>query len=377
VSNTPVTFGNIPTILKVANANADPLPASFVNALVVFTQGIEADVFGRPIGSGLLDISDFTQVGRFVVHLDSVNPAYNEFQRADVAPRPTKGDGALDVTDFTQAGRYVAGLDASTPAGGPLVQTFFPFAFGPEAKTAESSDFTAPEDTTRIVRVVNATSSRGQQVTIEVQMDAIGDEAGVGFTLSYDQSILSNPTVAAGTGVPGIFLVPNTVTDPGRVGVAMTYIGQAIPAGTRQIARITFDVSATAAAGTYPIGLPGAPPTVNSVSSAGDVPVGLPATFTGGTLTILAPSAATATIGGVVEGPNRRGVNNAFVTLTDETGEAVMVRTNTLGYFRFEGLRVGRTYVLNAKARGYDFNSVVVNLTENALGLRLTAEGRR
>jgi hypothetical protein len=208
-------------------------------------------------------------------------------------------------------------------------------------------------------------------------MDAIGDEAGVGFTLSYDQSILSNPTVAAGTGVPGIFLIPNTVTDPGRVGVAMTYVGQAIPAGTRQIARITFDVSATAAAGTYPIGLPGAPPTVNSVSSAGDVPVGLPATFTGGTLTILAPSAATATIGGVVEGPNRRGVNNAFVTLTDETGEAVMVRTNTLGYFRFEGLRVGRTYVLNAKARGYDFNSVVVNLTENALGLRLTAEGRR
>ena len=40
VSSTPLTFGNVPVIEKVGNANADPLQATFVNAAVVFARGL-------------------------------------------------------------------------------------------------------------------------------------------------------------------------------------------------------------------------------------------------------------------------------------------------------------------------------------------------
>lgn len=81
----------------------DPLPATFTNGFVVFSQGLEADVANRFTGDGALAVDDFTQVGNFVAGIDTVNPNYNEFERADCAPRGSKGDGSLDVTDFTQA----------------------------------------------------------------------------------------------------------------------------------------------------------------------------------------------------------------------------------------------------------------------------------
>jgi len=80
--------------------------------------GYEADVTPRSTGDGSVTISDWAQVGRFVVGLD-VAAAGSEFQRADCAPRATAGDGRLTISDWVQAGRYAAGLDQPAGAGGP------------------------------------------------------------------------------------------------------------------------------------------------------------------------------------------------------------------------------------------------------------------
>ncbi|MGH9847681.1 MAG: hypothetical protein ACREEM_54010, partial [Blastocatellia bacterium] len=54
-----------------------------------------------------------------VAGLDAAAPGA-EFQRADCAPRDTKGDGRLTVADWTQAGRYL-GTDPTVAAGGPTL----------------------------------------------------------------------------------------------------------------------------------------------------------------------------------------------------------------------------------------------------------------
>ncbi|HKZ78701.1 MAG TPA: hypothetical protein VJ124_10395 [Pyrinomonadaceae bacterium] len=81
--------------------------------------GYECDLSPRPSGSnnGVVTIADWVQMGRFVAGLDLANAG--EFQRADSAPRATRGDGVITIADWVQCGRYVAGLDPLTPAGGP------------------------------------------------------------------------------------------------------------------------------------------------------------------------------------------------------------------------------------------------------------------
>lgn len=374
-SNTPVNFSGTPVIRRVANPNADPLPASFTDGFIVFSQGYEADVANRFTGDGVLAVDDFTQIGRFVAGLDTINPNYNEFERADNAPRGTKGDGSLDVTDFTQAGRYVAGLDAYQTAGGPTTASLFSFlpsslrSSGTQQveKGAQRDNIALP----RIVRVVNTQTSPGQQVTVSIEIDAEGDEAGVGFTVSYDPTKLSNPLVQLGTGMQGATLIPNTMT-VGKVGVAATYIGNTIQAGTRQVFTIRFDVAANAAPGQTPLMFTGAPPVVNRVSSVTAQP--LTTTFADGFVTILAPTAASVVVAGQVLSATGQPVPNAKVFLTNELGVKRQALTNAFGYYGFEDVTVGETYIISAVAKRYTFTPRVITLNEELTSLNLVAE---
>jgi hypothetical protein len=211
-------------------------------------------------------------------------------------------------------------------------------------------------------------------VTVSVELDAQGDEASVGFSLSYDTSVLSNPVVALGSGMPGAFWVSNTTTDPGRVGFNAVYLSQTIPAGTRQIATITFDISPSAAPGQTPVDLPGAPPTANAM---GDINAnGIAATYNGGFVTILGPTAGRASVVGQVTDQNGRPLRGATVALSDGSGPSRKSRTNPFGYFRFEGVLAGRTYILSATAKGYTVSPGAVSLTGDVAGIVLVAQPR-
>jgi hypothetical protein len=82
---------------------------------------------------------------------------------------------------------------------------------------------------------------------------------------------------------------------------------------------------------------------------------------TGGCIVTAAPAILT----GRVITAEGRGVKGARVNLSDEAGVRATAVTNTFGYFRFDGVPAGRSYILTAAARGFRFESQLVQLTSN------------
>jgi hypothetical protein len=371
VYSTPVALGNSPIVRQVTNTNADPLPTTYTNGTVTFAKGLEADVAPRPHGSGTLTVSDYTQVGNFVAGLntpDAPTPT-NEYQRADSAPRGTKGDGFLTVSDYTQAGRYAAGLDAAQTAGGPTVSSLFEGFRNIEIyKEVNGKSVLLP----RILRVVSTTGSKGQQVFVAIQIDAEGDENGVGFTLNYDSAVLGNPLVSLGPDLSTGTFFQNSMT-PGRLGVvAAAQPLSVIQSGTRHILTVRFNVSPTAPTGQTLLDFVGFPPVFNEVSSADANP--LPTTFTGGFVDILAPTAASAGIKGTVSSATGETIRNAIVSITDTNGNTRSARTNSFGKYQFENVQTGETYTVQVSAKGYQFTPMIVSVVDELTEFDLTAE---
>lgn len=374
--NTPVAFGDVPLAREVTNTNANELAVNYLDGAVTFAQGYEADVAPRPTGSGngSVTIADLTQVGRFVANLDTVNPSFNEFQRADCAPRISLGNGSLTVADYTQAGRYAAGLDPVNPTGGAAIQSLLEFdETGKLLDRLMASKSETQNLVPTVVRVVNTQASPGSMVTVSIESDATGAENGFGFTLGYDASKLSNPVVAKGADTQSATLIPNTNT-AGKVGVVLGMpFGMTVAAGTRQIVTIQFNVAANASGGPTPLTFSDLP-VVREVS---DVNANvLQSNFTAGAVNILVPTAATVTIGGNVHSPKGNPLAQVRVTLTDSDGQTRTARTNSFGNYRFADVATGEIYVLTVSGKGYQFASPtqIVNVQDNLDNLDFVGE---
>jgi hypothetical protein len=87
-----------------------------------------------------------------------------------------------------------------------------------------------------------------------------------------------------------------------------------------------------------------------------------------------APTAASVSVGGrVLFGSELlRGISNAQVTLTDQNGQTRTVRTNSFGYFYFESVPVGETYIISATHKCHQFAPQVVSLNEELNNLIFT-----
>lgn len=88
--------------------------------------------------------------------------------------------------------------------------------------------------------------------------------------------------------------------------------------------------------------------------------------------TALAPTAAGANISGRVVSIKGSGLSNIYVTLVGGFLTAPrIVRTNNFGYFSFEDVEVGQTYVLTVNSKKYGFaqNSQVISLSDNVSNL--------
>lgn len=363
--SSPVTFGDIPIVKQVVNTNADPLPTIYIDGAVTFAQGFEADVAPRPTGNnnGTITVADFTQVGRFVAGLDTVDPAFNEYQRVDCAPRPTSGNGQLTVSDYTQAGRYAAMLDAVSPTGGPNSASFAPIADSKE----DLRSLAVPT----VVRVVNTQTSPGQQVLVSIEADAQGTENGFGFTIGYDTTKLSNPLVTKGTDTQSATLIPNIGT-AGRVGVVLGLpFGVGLPAGTRQLVTIRFDVANSIFGGTTPL-VVGDTPVFREVS---DVNAGvLDSNFLDGEITILGPSSANVTVSGSVLTETSTPIPGANVTIEDQAGNRRLARTNGFGHFRITDIEAGRTYTLSTTHKRYQFTTQLLTVSDDVADLIIVGQ---
>ncbi len=86
------------------------------------------------------------------------------------------------------------------------------------------------------------------------------------------------------------------------------------------------------------------------------------------------PTAASVSVGGRVFSGKGRGVANARVTLTDTNGATRLALTNAFGYYRFETVAAGETYIFMATHKRYQFPTQVVSVTEELTELNFTAE---
>jgi hypothetical protein len=87
------------------------------------------------------------------------------------------------------------------------------------------------------------------------------------------------------------------------------------------------------------------------------------------------PSASAGEVYGRVTLNGKRGIPNAKVTATDETGKAFTAFTNAQGYYRITGLDSGKSYVVSVMANGYNFQNgtLFISLSEGLYQADFTA----
>ena len=87
----------------------------------------------------------------------------------------------------------------------------------------------------------------------------------------------------------------------------------------------------------------------------------------------LIPTAAGVTISGQVLDPDRNGVSNANVVIEGTNGSRVTTRTSSFGYFVFENVASGHSYVVSVGSKRFSFEPRVVLVTDDVLGLEFIA----
>jgi hypothetical protein len=83
----------------------------------------------------------------------------------------------------------------------------------------------------------------------------------------------------------------------------------------------------------------------------------------------VAPTASSASVSGQVFDSNGRGSYGSFVSITDSRGNVKIAITNPFGYFSFTGLQTGQSYVISVRDKRRQYESRVINLTDDAIGV--------
>ena len=255
LASTPVSFGDIPTVRDIRNAEGNPLPALYTTGYVTFQgpQGLEGDLvdaMGSPAGGDGVLSNDVTIISQMVLgNIPAPVLTPNQFQRADV--NDPCGNGGIDAGDVTIISQYNLGNLPPKPACGPTVPVV--------ARTIETSGTFGPETAGRIIRGTSTRAVAGQTATMSFVIDSQGNEASISYTVEFPHGTLSNPVVELGDGVPNESSLGTNMGDVanGRIGI-LVGTPNAYEAGLRQMITITFDVAPDAPAGTYPVTFSGA-----------------------------------------------------------------------------------------------------------------------
>jgi hypothetical protein len=236
------------------------------NLFTLSSIGLEADIAPRTGGDGVIASNDVVQIRAFLTNCNSIDTTTNEFQRADSAPLATLGDGMLASNDVVQARRYIT-TDAPQSAGGPTSGCPGSPASSDEAKAgAKPIEIDALSEVARHLRVESTTAGAGEKVTVNIRVDAVGDESEYAFVLNY-QAPLSNPVV--GNGTAGALLHNCNVATFGEVRCSVggftsnkaessaAGIGEIEADTNRHLLTLTFTVATNAQAGEANLNLSG------------------------------------------------------------------------------------------------------------------------
>ncbi|MGI8640757.1 MAG: carboxypeptidase regulatory-like domain-containing protein, partial [Pyrinomonadaceae bacterium] len=289
------------------------------------------------------------------------------------APFDTRGDGRVSSIDVSQAQAYQLGFNLTAggtpqPAAGPTTPNPIAEPAGSLLSAGKLFDFKRGYNQSRVaapreVRVVSTTANVGQNVTVMINVDAMGDESVYGFSLNYDATKLSNPVVTIGTAGGAVL---SNATQSGRIGVSVSYGGGTIAAGNNQnLVRIQFTVAGNAMTGATPLTF-GDSLTFREVASAPPNVTVLTMTFRDdGMLTINNPTTASVSVAGRVVTQTGRGIRNVIITMTNSNGNTRTATTSSFGYYRFADVAAGESYTFEVRAKRYRFteSAQVRNIT--------------
>lgn len=89
----------------------------------------------------------------------------------------------------------------------------------------------------------------------------------------------------------------------------------------------------------------------------------------------LAPTAANLSISGRITGVKGNAIARVSISITDTNGVTRIVQTNTFGYYRFDELEAGETYILSAIHKRYQFtpSTQIVSLKDATDDVNFTA----
>lgn len=84
------------------------------------------------------------------------------------------------------------------------------------------------------------------------------------------------------------------------------------------------------------------------------------------------PTAANVSVGGRVTDSRGNAISRVRVTLTGEDGTYLTTISNSMGYYRFAEVETGRTYVVSAASKRYDFTPRLISLMDEIANLDFT-----
>jgi hypothetical protein len=92
-----------------------------------------------------------------------------------------------------------------------------------------------------------------------------------------------------------------------------------------------------------------------------------------------APTAATVAVSGRVMTMSGRGIANVRLSLTDSNGEVRTATTTSFGYYRFDDVQAGETYILSASGKHYTFSQAVqvLNINEETEAVNFIADSEK
>ena len=205
--------------------------------------------------------------------------------------------------------------------------------------------------------MVNASANPGQTVVVSIVLESLGNEASTSFSLNFNPAVTTNPVVALGSGVPAGSNLSTNMSNAGQgvIGILVDSINL-YTAGSRQVVTVTFTIPANAQIGTYPVTF-GVTPTLQSTSNTAGVL--LPVVYTSGFVQI-GSTASGVEVSGLVVTADGRGVRNALVTITDQSGAVRTATTGSFGYYRIEDIEAGATLIIGVSSKRYRYASRVV-----------------
>jgi hypothetical protein len=271
-SASSVTFDAVSnTTYRIA---VDGFPGSYQSGIVKLSWNgpMPPTIVSQPVGSNCVAGSGV----QFTVGVGGTPPFYYQWRRSDTnllnderisgTTSPTLTIGKVYASDH---GEYVAVI---TNAWGSVTSAPANLIVLDNPRAIYINDYTAP---------------LGGVATVPVQMQAVGNERTIQFSLVFDPALLTNARVTNGANTAGATLtVDSSQANSGRFGVTLTLPpGQTLPVSpSLEIVRVTFDVAGAASSGAVSAVGFGNQPIARSVLTTNGTP--LIALFDAGSVTL-------------------------------------------------------------------------------------------